>query len=105
MSPRARLPNRRTAETFSFEINGLGYTCMVGRFANGEIGELFLNNHRSNSGADTAARDSAIVFSIAVQCGADIKAIRRALSRDSRGNTVGPLGAALDRLAQEEDER
>jgi hypothetical protein len=60
---RARLPNRRFAETFEFSIGGLHYTCTVGRFADGAIAELFLTNHKSNSAADTAARDAAIAFS------------------------------------------
>ena len=45
--------------------------------------------------------DSAIVFSIAVQCGADVETIRRALCRDSQGRASGPLGAALDLLGGE----
>jgi len=74
----------------------------VGRFADGRIGELFLTNHKNNSGADTAARDAAIAFSFAVQHGADPRAIRRALCRDSHGRAYGPLGAALDLLLGDE---
>jgi ribonucleoside-diphosphate reductase alpha chain len=96
---RERLPNRRLAETLEFEVGGLRYTCTVGRFPDGRIGEIFQHNHKSNSAADTNARDSAIVCSIALQCGADIKTIRQALCRDSHGRANGPLGAALDRLA------
>ena len=99
---RERLPNRRAAETFEVEVNGLRYTATVGRFADGRVGELFLTNHKSNSQADTNARDSAIVFSFAVQHGADLRAIRRALCRDSHGRASGPLGAALDRLLGDE---
>jgi hypothetical protein len=55
-----------------------------------------LSNHKSNSAADTNARDSAIAFSFALQHGADLDTIRRALSRDSQGRATGPLGAALD---------
>ena len=95
---RERLANRRLAETFDLEVASLRYTCTVGRFPDGSIAELFLSNHRSNSAADTAARDAAITFSIAVQHGADPEAIRGALSRDSRGRASGVLGAALDRL-------
>jgi hypothetical protein len=101
---RRRLPNRRLAETFEL-VAGLKYTATVGRFADGSIGELFLNNHKSNSGSDTNARDSAIVFSIAVQSGADPEVIRRALCRDSAGNASGPLAAALDRIAEMEGRR
>jgi hypothetical protein len=98
---RQRLPQRRRAETFEIEVGGLRYTATAGYFPDGKIGELFLNNHKSNSAADTNARDSAIVFSIAVQCGADVETIRRALCRDSQGRASGPLGAALDRLGGE----
>lgn len=98
---RQRLPNRRTAETFQLQVGGLHYTCSVGRFPDGSIGELFLNNHKTNSAADTNARDAAITFSIAVQHGADPEVIRKALCRDSQGRASGPLGEALDRIAAE----
>jgi ribonucleoside-diphosphate reductase alpha chain len=96
---RLRLPNRRASVSFELEVAGLRYTCTVSRFADGSIGELFLSNHKSNSAADVAARDSAIVFSIAVQHGADAEVIRRALCRDANGQASGPLGAALDAIA------
>jgi ribonucleoside-diphosphate reductase alpha chain len=98
---RTHLPNRRTAETFDFEVAALHYTCTVGRFPDGRLSELFLSNHKSNSAADTNAHDAAIVFSFAVQHGADADAIRRALCRDSHGRASGPLGTALDILAKE----
>jgi len=99
---RACLPNRRQAQTFELEVAGLKYTATVGRFPDGHIGELFLCNHKSNSAADTNARDAAIAFSFAVQHGADLEAIRKVLSRDSQGRATGPLGAALDRIAEQE---
>jgi hypothetical protein len=102
MSARRRLANRRRALTFDLEVNGLHYTATVGRFPDGSIAELFLNNTKSNSASDTNARDSAIVFSFAVQHGADPEAIRRALCRDSEGNAIGPLGTALDIIANGE---
>jgi hypothetical protein len=102
---RQRLPNRRLAETFELEVAGLRYTCTVGRFSDGRLAEVFLNNHKSNSAADTSARDSAILFSIAVQCGADPEVIRRALSRDSQGRASGLLGSALDLIAVAEVDR
>ena len=100
---RQRLPDRREAVTFELEVAGLRYTATVGRFSDGSLAELFLTNHKSNSQADTNARDSAITFSIAIQHGADPETIRRALCRDSQGHASGPLGAALDRIAGEGD--
>jgi hypothetical protein len=97
---RERLANRRDSVSFSFECNGLRYTATVSKFSDGRLGELFLSNHKSNSAADTNARDSAIAFSIAVQHGADPEVIRRALCRDSNGRASGPLGMALDLIAE-----
>jgi hypothetical protein len=102
---RQGLPNRRLAETFELTVAGLLYTCTVGRFPDGSIAELFLSNFKSNSAADISARDSAIVFSIAVQCGADPEVIRQALSRDSQGRASGLLGTALDLIAAAEVDR
>ena len=101
MTARHRLPNRRLAESFELEVAGLRYTCTVGRYPNGRVGEIFLSNHKFNSAADTNARDSAIVVSIAIQFGADIETIRKALCRDSHGRASGPLGAALDLIMGE----
>ncbi len=52
--------------------------------------------------AYSAARDSAITASIALQHGVPIESLRHALMRDSRGKPSGPLGVVLDLLAQEE---
>jgi hypothetical protein len=97
---RERLPDRRANESFSFELNGLRFTATVGRFADGRIGELFLNNHKFGNQADTNARDAAILLSFALQHGADVDAIRRALCRDSHGRALGPIAEALDLIAR-----
>src|SRR5262249_34743639 len=59
---RERLPTRRRSETFGVEVRTstsvLHYTATVGYFPDGRIGELFLSNHKSNSGADVNARDA-----------------------------------------------
>ena len=89
MSERRRLPNRRLCESFTFELNGLRFTASVGRFADGRVGELFLNNHKSGNQSDTNARDAAILLSFALQHGADIAEIRKALCRNSAGRALG----------------
>jgi hypothetical protein len=95
---RQRLPDRRQSENFTFEVNGLRFTATFARFADGRIGELFLNNHKAGNQSDTNARDAAIILSFALQHGADIEAIRMALCRDSNGRALGPISAALDLL-------
>lgn len=99
MTDRQRLPDRRLCESFNFELDGLRFTASIGRFTDGRVAELFLTNHKSGNQSDTNARDAVIVLSFALQFGADIDAIRRALCRDSQGQALGPIGGALDMLA------
>jgi hypothetical protein len=100
MSARERLPNRRASESFTFELNGLRFTATVSRFPDGRVGELFLTNHKFGNQSDTNARDAAILLSFALQHGADLEAIRRALCRDSQGRALGPIAEALDIIAR-----
>jgi ribonucleoside-diphosphate reductase alpha chain len=95
---RERLRNRRYSEIFNFRADGLRFTGSVSRFDDGRIAEVFLDNHKAGSGVGTLVRDSAIILSFALQHGADIRAIRRALCRDSQGRPLGPMAVALDLL-------
>ena len=98
MPERRRLPNRRASEAIGFELNGHTFTATISRFWDGKIGEIFLQNHKRGGDVDTAARDSAVTASIALQHGASVGELRRALLRDAHGRPSGPLGAALDLL-------
>jgi hypothetical protein len=100
MTARTRLPNRRASESFSLECNGLRYVATISRFPDGTLAEIFLSNHKSNSAADTNARDAAVVCSIALQHGVPLDTIRHALLRDPRGVPSSPLGVALDLIAE-----
>jgi hypothetical protein len=100
MTARRRLANRRTAETFTIEVAGLRYTCTVGRFPDGAIGEIFLSNTKPSSQSDVNARDAAVAASLAFQFGCPLETLRHALLRDPRGNASSPLGVALDRIAE-----
>jgi len=51
--------------------------------------------------SDTNARDAAILLSFALQHGADINEIRKALCRNSSGRALGLIGRALDILTGE----
>jgi hypothetical protein len=101
MSTRRRLENRRPCETFEIEVGGLRYLVSIGRFADGTLSEIFLSNGKAGSDSDTAARDSAVVASIALQYGVPLGVLRHALMRDAQGRPSGPLGTALDLLAKE----
>jgi hypothetical protein len=101
MSNRQRLNNRRPALTFDLEHVGLNYTVTVGKYPDGRVSEVFVQNHKSSSGADVAVRDAGIILSFALQHGADLNSIRRALCRDPRGCASGVMGAVLDAIAAE----
>ena len=90
--PPARSPQLRADQ---FRIDGAALHRRRRPLPRGQISELFLN-HKAGSSVGTLVRDLAIVFSFAVQHGADAQAIRRALCRDSAGRALGPLGEILD---------
>jgi hypothetical protein len=100
MTRRERLPNRRPAGTFVIKAAGLAYTVTIGRFPDGRVGEIFLQNHTPGSQSDSNARDAAVAAS---QHGCPLDTLRRALLRDSQGRASTPLGVALDLLAEDDD--
>lgn len=103
MTARERLPNRRASQQIAFECNGLRYVATVSFFPDGRLAEIFLSNAKAGSHSDSAAKDSAVVCSIALQHTVPLQTIRKALLRDSRGNPSSPLGAALDIIAVAEN--
>jgi ribonucleoside-diphosphate reductase alpha chain len=99
MTARERLPNRRASFSFSFNCGAHQYTATISYFPGSDrIAEIFLGNGRAGSDVDAAAKDSAVVCSIALQHGTPIETIRKALLRDPRGVAASPLGTALDLL-------
>jgi hypothetical protein len=98
---RRKLSNRRPSFTFNFECN-IGYTATFSRFPNGDLAEIFISNSKAGSHSDSAAKDSAVVCSIALQHGVPLDVIRKALLRDPRGTASSPLGVALDLIAEGE---
>jgi ribonucleoside-diphosphate reductase alpha chain len=83
--------------TFDYESQGLPFTASYSPTAD----ELFIRNHKAGSMAGINASDAAVLFSIARQYGAPLDVLRKALMRDSQGHALGPVGAALDRIAAE----
>jgi hypothetical protein len=99
---RERLANRRGSVSFDFEHKGVrGFALTYSKFADGRVAEVFIQNCKTDSAADVNARDGAIVLSFALQFGADLSAIAKALCRDSQGRPSGVMGTALDLLLKE----
>jgi ribonucleoside-diphosphate reductase alpha chain len=78
----------------------MNYVATISRFDDGRLAEIFLTNHKTGSDTDAAARDSAVVCSIAIQHGTPVETIRHALLRDGQGCPSSPLGVALDLIAE-----
>jgi hypothetical protein len=71
----------------------LTYSATLSRFVNGGLAEIFLTNHKAGSAADAAAKDAAVVCSIALQYGVPLDTLRNA-----QGEPSSALGVALDMI-------
>lgn len=99
---RRRLPDRRPHTVLTIEAGGFRYIAGIGHYADGRLAEIFLNAEKGGTAIDDAARDSAVVASIALQHGVDPNALRHALMRNGSCTASGPLGILLDLLAAED---
>jgi hypothetical protein len=99
---REQLPNRRERTLVNFITpDGFRYTAGLGYFEDGRLAEIFLNAEKIGTAIETAARDSAVVASLALQHGVPPETIRHALTRNGDGSASGALGTLLDLLAAE----
>ena len=104
---RIPLVNRRSAASFEVEhfdpLSGastpLRYHVAVGQFKDGSAGEVFITPQGSSgkgSMLEAIARDAAILMSLALQYGAPIETMRRAMTRDEQERPQTFVGAVLD---------
>jgi hypothetical protein len=106
MAERRRLQNRRASSNFNFECGPHCFVATVSYFpGTNNLAEIFLGNGRAGSDVDSAAKDSAVVCSIALQHGVPLDVVRHALLRDAHGVASSPLGVALDIIAGDGGER
>ena len=98
---RRRRSDGGSCEVLDLEIQGLCFAAVVCRFADGEIAGIFMWSNKAGSAAGINASDAAIAATLALQHGCPLEVLRKALSRDSHGRASGPLGAALDQIAEE----
>jgi hypothetical protein len=93
---REHLPNRRASVAFDFELGGLRFTCTTSNFADGRVGEVFLDNHKAGSQVGAIVRDAAVASSLALQFGCPLDTLRGAVLRNPDNTAASPLGKALD---------
>jgi hypothetical protein len=93
---RQRLPNRRGHELPNVEHDGIRSTARVGGFADGGVGEIFLNTAKRGMALDVKARAAAVAASPPVQHRCPVDTLRQAVTANSDGSGSGPLACALD---------
>ena len=84
------LADRRAAELINFRHAGRQWTLTVGRFADGRVGELFIDAEKTSPLAALAS-DAAVIASVALQFGSPLETLQHAL----RDRNTGPLAVAL----------
>ena len=89
-APRATLPNRRANVSFSFEHEGHRYRATAGKFANGDLAEVFLDVGKAGTPLRANAETTAILVSLLLQHGVSIDRIRHSVG--------GPIAVALDKI-------
>jgi hypothetical protein len=96
---RRPLPQRRHAETFALAACNQSLTITTGFYADGALGEVFIDAGKSGQDVQSIARDAGVMLSVAIQYGTSLETIRHAVTRDSAGEPTSILGAIVDALS------
>lgn len=97
---RLTLPQRRHAEAFEFEHDGIRYRASISRAAplEGPPVEIFVEGGKPGSNVQALARDCAVLASLALQFGCPVETIQKALTRVDDATPAGPMGRVMDVL-------
>ena len=108
---RVRLPNRRAAVNFEFDHVYPGadprvFTATVGFYGDGAPAEVFVNLvDGTDKHVTVDAHDAAVLLSFALQHGASLADMGRAMLRGEDGVAHGFMGSLLDAIAREIGDR
>ena len=92
------LPRRRAAETFNLRFWNQPFTVTVGFYADGKLGEVFIDGGKTGQDIQSTARDAAVLLSLALQHGVPPETIRHAVTRGASEEPASILGAVVDAL-------
>jgi ribonucleoside-diphosphate reductase alpha chain len=95
---RRRLHERRRAETFDLLFRNQMITVTAGFFADGTLGEVFINIGKSGTDIQSVARDAGVLLSLALQHGVAPEMIRHAVTRGA-SEEPALLGAVIDYIS------
>lgn len=98
---RTILPNRRQNLSVNFDHGRASFHGTASHDGADKIMEIFLSGGKPGSELEAATRDCAVIASLAIQFGAPLDVIRKALTRLDDGSAAGPMGAFLDLIQKE----
>lgn len=99
MPLRARLPNRRVAETVSIVHDGQRFIVTVGFDTADRPREVFARAEKPDSAIDLLADDLGVLVSLLLQHGIPVSAIRHSIGR-LQGQPASLVGRIVDLLGQ-----
>jgi hypothetical protein len=104
-TPRNIIPNRRRGENFELRHGGQNtpFIITIGRYPNGDVGEIFISGSKSGTAFEAVARDGAILLSLCLQFGVSLATIKHAITREGDGSPSTIVGAVVDKLYETEN--
>jgi hypothetical protein len=96
---RARLPNRRAAETVELEHAGMRFTVTVGFYPDGRPGEVFVHGTKTGSTLDALLNDACVLVSLLMQHGIEPKEFATSMGRLGNAEPASVIGAVVDLAA------
>ena len=96
---RARLPDRRAAETVAIEHAGTRFTVTVGFYPDGRPGEVFTHGTKAGSNLDAILADACVVVSCLIQHGVDPRQLAESVGRLGNDQPASIIGAVIDLAA------
>jgi hypothetical protein len=102
---RRMLPERRASETFEviYGEQRTPFSVTVGCYDDGTVGEVFITGAKAGSDMDAAARDGAILLSLALQHRVPLRVLQHAVTRNQDGTASTIVGVVIDRIARHEE--
>ena len=96
---RARLPDRRFAETVMLEHGGTRFMVTIGFYPDGRPGEVFTHGIRTGSGLDALLADACVVVSCLIQHGVEPRDLAASMGRLGNVEPASIIGAVADLVA------
>lgn len=102
---RERLLQRRYSETIDVRCNGISYVVTYGLYPDGRIGEVFMGMAKAaGTGADTNARDVAVLISLCLQHGVSLQNMLDATTKRADGEPEELAGVVVQKLIDRQAE-